>query len=156
MKPVCPRCNKNQVLPIVYGFSKSELFSDDEGCICAFGEPGIEGVNPRWFCRDCGNKFGQKIKKSLSGSDINMAKKILMDEDTIGISISVGTGSFEDELASRIYCKECFQKSGIEFNPHADFTTEGISFGTNTAAKGTDISALQIICFHCKKLILRL
>ena len=156
MKPICPKCKNNQVFPIVYGFAKSELIYDEDGCLCASVEPGIEGVNPGWLCRNCGNKFGKKIKKSLSGSDALMAKEILMDEDAIAISISVGTGSFEDEIAERIYCKECFQKSGIEFNPRADFMTEGITFCSNRAAKGTDLSGLKMICFQCRKIILRI
>ena len=53
-KITCPQCNKENTVPIVYGFR--EDFGEDEqdyesgGCV-------INDNDPDYFCRDCGHKW---------------------------------------------------------------------------------------------------
>ena len=55
--PVCPECNSENVIPIVYGYpdytaerkaKKGEILLG--GCVI--------GINdPEWYCKECENKF---------------------------------------------------------------------------------------------------
>lgn len=58
-KPVCPKCNSRDAVPIQYGYPMEEVFEiEREGRVVLGGcciRPGL----PEWHCKSCSNKWGE-------------------------------------------------------------------------------------------------
>lgn len=67
----CPKCKSFSKIPIVYGYpSKSTLQKARNGEI-ALGGCIVRASNPRWQCKNCGNRWGGKTE-SISTNRHNL------------------------------------------------------------------------------------
>lgn len=59
-QPDCPQCGRGpHVVPIVYGLPTSEGFEADRAGGIRLGGCVIERDSPRWYCRQCEQRWGQ-------------------------------------------------------------------------------------------------
>jgi len=53
----CPKCNSDKVIPIVYGLPGADLGEKERRGEIKLGGCLISPKNPKWYCKDCGNKW---------------------------------------------------------------------------------------------------
>ena len=59
-KRFCPKCNSNNIIPIIYGYPTQEMFqdSDNDKCIlggcCIAADEETEKSLDKYHCKDCG------------------------------------------------------------------------------------------------------
>ena len=53
----CPKCNKQNIIPIVYGYPSDKLLSDASAGNVRLGGCVIFGDDPNYSCKDCGHTW---------------------------------------------------------------------------------------------------
>ena len=59
-RQICPKCNSNNIIPIIYGYPTKEMFDESDreecilgGCCIEFNEEAKDSLE-RFHCKDCG------------------------------------------------------------------------------------------------------
>ena len=56
---LCPNCDSDKVIPIVYGFPTEETFERERnGELITGGCTIYDGLSPKWHCKRCGQEWG--------------------------------------------------------------------------------------------------
>ena len=53
----CPKCQSNNIIPIVYGYPPSDVGEEAEKGIVQLGGCVINDDSPQWHCKNCGHEF---------------------------------------------------------------------------------------------------
>ncbi|AQQ72559.1 hypothetical protein SMSP2_02949 [Limihaloglobus sulfuriphilus] len=56
----CPKCGSENVVPIVYGRTTFEMAKQEKAGEIHIGGESIENDGSKWYCNDCGYKWGGK------------------------------------------------------------------------------------------------
>jgi hypothetical protein len=59
--PACPTCQSSEVVPIMYGLPSSEGLAAAKRGEVQLGGCVIGPASPRWYCRACGEYFGDHL-----------------------------------------------------------------------------------------------
>jgi hypothetical protein len=57
MKKTCPKCQSDNIIPIVYGLPSSEAGDDEKKGLIRLGGCDIDESSPQWHCKNCGHEF---------------------------------------------------------------------------------------------------
>jgi len=56
----CPACQSHDVIPVVYGFPSAKISEDERAGKIHLG--GCVVDNLKWYCKKCGQKFGEPLE----------------------------------------------------------------------------------------------
>lgn len=66
----CPKCNSEQVFPIVYGLPDGDTFDAEGRGKVVLGGCVVTNHDPRWQCRACGHRWGRAARGNFEGAAI--------------------------------------------------------------------------------------
>ena len=56
---ICPNCDSDKVVPIVYGYPTEESYElEEQGKIALAGCCVVDGLSTKWYCKLCGHEWG--------------------------------------------------------------------------------------------------